>query len=113
MADEKTDDNSGKKESKEKSKEKKMDIFKKAYDTVTGVVQKSADILQEKFDSIIHSFKKKAFYFVIMTFAMIFLLFALAEFISYLYPIAGKTIGYLAVGAVLLVIAVFYKMGME
>lgn len=100
-------------EKKSANKIPKIDIFQKVIDTVSNITHNVSDIVQQQFDKIMHQIEKKAFYFGIMTLAVVFIMFALAEFITYLYPWAGKTSGYLAVGVILLIIAMFYKKGMD
>jgi len=91
----------------------KSDIFKRVYDTATGIVEKAMDIIQGKIDEIIHNAEKKVFYITILTFGVLFLLFAVSEFMSVLFPWYGRTGGYLIIAAILFIIALFYKKGMD
>ena len=90
-----------------------IDIFKKAYNTATDIMEKGLDIVQKRIEKIVHEIGKKAFYFVIMSLAGLFLLFALSEFLSSLFPWLGKTSGYLIVAIILAVIGLIYKKGMD
>ena len=90
-----------------------IDIFKKAHNTATDILEKGLDIIQKRIEKIIHDIGKKVFYFAIMSLAGLFLLFGLSEFLSNLFPWFGKTSGYLIVAIILAVIGLIYKKGMD
>ena len=90
-----------------------IDIFKKAYSTATDIVEKGLDIIQKRIEEILHDIQKRAFFFIIMSLAGLFLLFALSEFFSALLPWLGKTSGYLIVAVILAVIGFIFKKGMD
>ena len=92
---------------------KELDVFKKAYDTATGIVEKSVDIIQTKINEIIHETEKKVFFFAVMALAGLFLLFGISEFISSILPWFGKTSGYLIVAVVLAGVGFIFKKGMD
>ncbi|MEA3515293.1 MAG: hypothetical protein U9R34_07470 [Nanoarchaeota archaeon] len=92
---------------------KELDIFKKAYDTATGVVEKTVEIVQKRINEIIYETEKKVFFFAVMTLAGLFLLFGISEFISSILPWFGKTSGYLIVAVVLAGVGFIFKKGMD
>ncbi|MCK5025397.1 MAG: hypothetical protein KAS15_02315 [Nanoarchaeota archaeon] len=92
---------------------KELDIFKKAYDTATGIVEKTVDIIQKRINEIIYETEKKVFFFAVMALAGLFLLFAISEFISSILPWFGKTSGYLIVAIVLAGVGFIFKKGMD
>ena len=107
-----------KKKTKKEAKDKPcmlkdLDIFKKAYNTATDIVEKGLDIIQKRIEDILHDIQKKAFFFTIMSLAGLFLLFAASEFFSAIWPWFGKTSGYLIVAVILAVIGFIFKKGMD
>lgn len=98
---------------KKSDKKGRDDIFQKAYDTVTDIVQKSVNIIQTKFDEMMHELQKRAFFYLMTGIAGFFFLFAIAEFIGNAYPWYGRTIGYLAVTIIIGILALFFKKGMD
>lgn len=92
---------------------KNLDIFKKAYNTATDIVEKSLDKIQNRIEEVLHDIQKRALFFTIMSLAGLFLLFAISEFFSAIWPWFGKTSGYLIVAVILAVIGFIFKKGMD
>ena len=94
-------------------KKSRPDIFQRAYDTATGVVQKSVDIAEKKFEEVLKNVQKRAFYALVLLLAVVFLLIALGEFLSEIFPWYRRTGGYLIFAVRLFIIGQFYRKGME